>query len=874
MKIIRNSIGILIGIGLLVGISVNSATVLNPIYGGTGASTTPQVGQLLIGTSGKIYVPAWLTAGSNITIATSSGGITISSTGGGNATTTINGASGPTFTFSTSTSGFIIATSTGTITFGFTETDPIWQASSSNYYLGSYINTNYLATGTAATTYYLQTNPSGYITDGNTGWDNSYGFITATTTSLTGYYTTSTIDASSSSWTSDIYWTGTATNLVAATGRTSLGLGTMAVANTTDYLATGTAASTYVARSNWTTIDNYPTACSGGQAVYGLGDTLSCTTDNATTGSAITGFAGTLAYDHGGTGTSTALALQNLWWGDGTGNLVQVASSTLAGAGGVSSLNTYTGALTLWGTDNQLTITASGTVGLIASIPDSLYIGTDDNATGSIMIYGDNADSGGYLRIYNSVNNDDQTEYWQFTPAGAGDTSFTLGIDDDVDVFKFYTAGNFSAIGNVAGATYGSDASVSDTELKYINTLSSNAQTQLTTINGWASSSFAWATSNTAWINSTGTNSASWASSSYNWGDHSLAGYLTSYDETDPFWDASSSEYAKIDLSNLTTNSDMIQIESATGATSANIIIRADGELDLTAEGSGMYFSQVGEVYNFRAGIGGTSGILDFNEVIDTDKTFTFPNASGTLITTGNLTDITNNATTGTFTAGDALTLTGTDFDFDGGASPGGSLGGTWAAITVDSDAAWTGHNSYPAACTGGQAVIGLADTLTCSTDNATTGTAWTTTNISGLDISDDTNLAAGRSLTLSGDSVELDAEIYSKDISISIYNASDTMDAIVQKSFSYPITITKIECSVNNTSSSTIQFDERAYATPNTGGTDVMSAALVCDSDSASTTSFANATIAAEAPLSLDVDTITGTVSALRIHVFYTIND
>lgn len=35
-------------------------------------------------------------------------------------------------------------------------------------------------------------------------------------------------------------------------------------------------------------------------------------------------------------------------------------------------------------------------------------------------------------------------------------------------------------------------------------------------------------------------------------------------------------------------------------------------------------------------------------------------------------------------TAGDALTRTGNDFDFDGGASPGGSLGGTWASPTID----------------------------------------------------------------------------------------------------------------------------------------------------------------------------------------------
>jgi len=39
----------------------------------------------------------------------------------------------------------------------------------------------------------------------------------------------------------------------------------------------------------------------------------------------------------------------------------------------------------------------------------------------------------------------------------------------------------------------------------------------------------------------------------------------------------------------------------------------------------------------------------------------------------------------GLYTAGDALTLTGADFDFDGGVTPAGELGGTWASPTVDS---------------------------------------------------------------------------------------------------------------------------------------------------------------------------------------------
>jgi hypothetical protein len=45
-------------------------------------------------------------------------------------------------------------------------------------------------------------------------------------------------------------------------------------------------------------------------------------------------------------------------------------------------------------------------------------------------------------------------------------------------------------------------------------------------------------------------------------------------------------------------------------------------------------------------------------------------------------------------TAGDALTLTGADFDFDGGAAPGGELGGTWATPTVDATHSGSAHHT------------------------------------------------------------------------------------------------------------------------------------------------------------------------------------
>jgi hypothetical protein len=82
------------------------------------------------------------------------------------------------------------------------------------------------------------------------------------------------------------------------------------------------------------------------------------------------------------------------------------------------------------------------------------------------------------------------------------------------------------------------------------------------------------------------------------------------------------------------------------------------------------------------------------------------------------------------YTAGDALTLTGTDFDFDGGATPSGDLGGTWASPTVTDDS-----HAHTAGTISG---LGTAD-------------------ISGLDISDDTNATAGDCLTLTDDDFDVD---------------------------------------------------------------------------------------------------------------------
>lgn len=74
------------------------------------------------------------------------------------------------------------------------------------------------------------------------------------------------------------------------------------------------------------------------------------------------------------------------------------------------------------------------------------------------------------------------------------------------------------------------------------------------------------------------------------------------------------------------------------------------------------------------------------------------------------------------FTGGDAITITDGDIDFDGGETPQGDLGGTWGNPSVDNDS----HDHTGA-------------------------------TISGIDISDDTNLTAGDGLTLTADDLDCD---------------------------------------------------------------------------------------------------------------------
>ncbi|MFA4998433.1 MAG: hypothetical protein WC514_00165 [Candidatus Paceibacterota bacterium] len=288
-------------------LAISSTTgILGYTQGGTGTSTALQSQYLWWGdgTGGLVQVASSTFAGGGAvtSLNTLTGGLTLWGTS-------------PLTVSASGTAGLVLA---------YTESDPVWTASSTNF------------------------------ANWNTAYDDR------------------------------LKWDGGSTDLVAATGRTSLGLGDSAVLASSTWLKVANDLSdlnnTSTARTNLGlgSIATYPSTDYLATGTLGV-SVQPYDVNNATTGTALSSFSGTLAISsttgilgivQGGTGTSTALEFQNLWWGDGAGNMVQVASSTFAGSGGVTSLNTLNGALTLWGT-STLTVTASGTEGLIFGYTES-----------------------------------------------------------------------------------------------------------------------------------------------------------------------------------------------------------------------------------------------------------------------------------------------------------------------------------------------------------------------------------------------------------------------------------------------------------------------------------------------------------------------
>lgn len=134
------------------------------------------------------------------------------------------------------------------------------------------------------------------------------------------------------------------------------------------------------------------------------------------------------------------------------------------------------------------------------------------------------------------------------------------------------------------------------------------------------------------------------------------------------------------------------------------------------------------------------------------------------------------------------------------------------------------------------------------------------TTDVSGLDVSDDVNLTAGRSLTLTGDDVTADAEIYTDTKCIYIEDpvAADDLKSIWMSKIAS--TITSIWAESDQTVTFMLQVDDGSAA-------DVDSVDLAPAAGTAEDTSLnGDATMAAGDRLDIDLVSTTNTPTWVSI--------
>lgn len=147
------------------------------------------------------------------------------------------------------------------------------------------------------------------------------------------------------------------------------------------------------------------------------------------------------------------------------------------------------------------------------------------------------------------------------------------------------------------------------------------------------------------------------------------------------------------------------------------------------------------------------------------------------------------------------------------------------------------------------------------------------------IDISANTDLTAGRSLTLTDDDIAADEELFTFSFSINVASTSmSTTTQVAQHRFPVAITLKDVACSTDR-GTSTINFDERASSTPNTaGGANVLTTSLQCGSGhTAASSVFTDSAIAAFAALNLQITDASPTglkPTILRIHGVYIKND
>ena len=264
--------------------------------------------------------------------------------------------------------------------------------------------------------------------------------------------------------------------------------------------------------------------------------------------------------------------------------------------------------------------------------------------------------------------------------------------------------------------------------------------------------------------------------------------------------------------------------------------------------------------------IGGTgNGFTLFSGPATTEKTFTLPNASTTILTTNAAitapqggTGQSTTATLGRFLKGDGTNWGTSTGSASGIGTPTACTNQFVTSLTLNSDAAPT--SSCTTATLASAQFANQGTTTTVLHGNAAGNPAF------GAVVGGD--MTAG---TVTSTQLATANKTITKTINIFDPTTGDTN--LVQIYWPAAVTLVRVACSIDTGTSVTIQFDERAEATPNTAGTDSLTSALVCDTDSQVTTSFSDAGIAIDVPHNLQITGVVGTPGVVRIHVKATVN-